>query len=287
MATRDLPFFGRINDSHTHVWLGQRLKNRSPRVSPIDSIGEVETLLERMDQQGVRRSAIITPTTLGFDNSLTLELAKIYRDRLVPIVRIDPFAGDSEDQVARLIELGAKGLRLSINNSIDGSPIGEPMLSSLWQILTDQRIPLLIHCNYDQLPLVKELSEKNPNLLILLDHMARVTPEINVKGETFFNLLALAEAKNTYVKISSTNFFSTDPLKHSDLIPYIERILEEYGEHRLLWGSDWPFSETNAEYRDSFEPLLTMRESIGNRSLECIFVDNFEKIFQTDQVKHQ
>lgn len=280
MVTRDLPFFGRINDSHTHVWLGQQLKNRTARDMAIPSAGEAESLLELMDSNGVACAAIITPTTLGFDNSLTLELSRTYRDRLIPILRIDPYVIDMEVHLNKLLAKGARGFRISTNLSKDGKPLGESALKPLARILSRKQVPLLIHCNFDQLHLVRDLAVENPELTILIDHMARAVGEVDVADTSFDILTGLANCKNVNIKISSTNHFAKDPIKHSDLIPYVVRLLSAYGEARVLWGSDWPLSEDGFNYRDSFEPLLSMSEEVGNQALQQIFVDNFNSLFR-------
>ena len=83
----------------------------------------------------------------------------------------------------------------------------------------------MIHCNFDQLHLVRDLAEENPELTILIDHMARAVGEVDVADERFNNLTELADCKNVNLKISSTNHFAKDKIKHSDLIPYVVRLL--------------------------------------------------------------
>lgn len=279
MAMRDFPFFGRINDSHTHVWLGQRLRNRAILNGQNSAYGEADSLLELMEQNGVKRAAVITPTTLGFDNSLTLEISKAYENRFVPIVRIDPYANNVESQINRMLMMGARGFRISTNNSKDGSPLGDPVLKPFAKVLSREQIPLLLHCNFDQLHLVSELAAENPGLPILIDHLARVVPNEEIDGPIFKQLAGLARFKNIHVKISSTNYFAKEPIKHSDLIPYIDALLVAYGDERLLWGSDWPLSDVDYEYINSFEPLLTMADEFGMPSLERVLADNFDSLF--------
>ena len=115
--------------------------------------------------------------------------------------------------------------------------------------------------------------------------MARAVGEVDVADERFNNLTELADCKNVNLKISSTNHFAKDKIKHSDLIPYVVRLLSAYGEARVLWGSDWPLSEDGLKYPDSFEPLRSMSEEVGNKALQQIFVDNFNSLFRINQGK--
>ena len=287
MEMRELPFYGRINDSHAHVWLGQRLKNRAAKSGRISATGEAETLLALMEQNGVNSVAIITPTTLGFDNSVTLELSRTYKERFVPIARIDPYGIKLESRINQLLCMGARGFRISTNNSKDGSPLGDPVLEPLAKVLSNEQVPLFLHCNFDQLHLVDQLAADNPELPILIDHMARVSSDIDINGPIFKELTSLARYKNIKVKISSTNYFAKEPMKHSDLIPYIERLLADYGDERLLWGSDWPLSEVDSKYVDAFEPLLTMASQFGIGTLERLLVDNFNSLFDNGKGKNR
>jgi L-fuconolactonase len=279
MSTKDLPFFGKINDAHTHLWDGERLQNRFSILEPGSKLGSAETLLQHMNQFGVKRSLIITPTTLGFDNSLTLELAQAYSDRFIAIARVDLASPELLKRLDSLLAAGVKGIRISINEWTNLDLLTREPLTSFWRELALARTPLLIHSALHQMDFIEEISSSNPRLKILLDHMARPNVDSKVDSRDFQALTNLAKYSNVHVKISSMNYFSRVPESNSDLIPFVRAILASFPKERLLWGSDWPLADTTGGFEKSFEPLLSLQEEISDDYMRFIFSETFEGIF--------
>lgn len=268
-----------IFDAHTHVWHSKTLLNRFKNGKPVERQGNCENLIELMDHFGVKKSLIITPTTLGFDNSLAIEISKEYKERLIPIVRIDLLSPRHLIALRRLHLSGAKGLRISINNDSEFLFLLDDKYSELWTYLSEENIPLLVHCAPHQFSLVATLADRWPKLNILIDHMGRVAPADGLNSKEFNDLLSLSAFPNISVKTSSTNFFSKSTHNHEDLNEFMIKLLENYSFSRLLWGSDWPVSEENGTYEDSFQPMLSLEISEKERVLEMIFADNFRRLF--------
>jgi L-fuconolactonase len=279
MSSKDLPFFGRINDAHTHLWDGKLLQNRFSPSEPETTLGSAEMLLHHMDQFGINRSLIITPTTLGFDNSLVLELSKAYSDRFIPIARVDLSSPLLLRRLDSLLAAGVKGIRISINEWTNWDLLTREPSTSLWSKLALARIPLLVHSALHQLTFIEEISSANPRLTILLDHMARPNVSSKFDSPDFQALMGLAKYSNVHVKLSSMNYFSSVPESNSDLIPFVRSILANFPKERLLWGSDWPLADTTGGFERSFEPLLSLQEEISDDYMRCIFSETFEGIF--------
>jgi predicted TIM-barrel fold metal-dependent hydrolase len=108
--------------------------------------------------------------------------------------------------------------------------------------------------------------------------MGRVSSKDGIASPSFMNLLTLAEFPNIYIKISSTNFFAEVADTHSDLSDFISIIVQKFSADRLLWGSDWPFSENDGTYATSLEPLLLMELPNREITLKKIFHSNFKEL---------
>ena len=273
-----LPFG--IYDCHTHVWESERIASRSAHTSTLTTLGSAECLLKLMEENNVIQSLAITPMTLGFDNSITLDVAHRYPERFLPIVRIDLTSPYHLESFRELCGLGARGLRINLHHLDTADFLLDKKYSKLWLFLEEADMPLFFHCEVSQLHVVSAISRQHQKIKIVIDHMGRTTSKDGIASPNFLNLLALSELANIYIKISSTNYFAEVTDTHSDLSDFISIILQKFSADRVLWGSDWPFSESDGTYVSSFEPFISMNLENREETLKKIFNSNFKEIFQ-------
>jgi len=274
----NLPFA--VYDSHTHVWESSSIRTRSARFSTLETPGSAECLLKLMDEKNVVTSLVITPMTLGFDNSISLEIADRYPSRFIPIVRIDLDSPNYLESFRDLCVQGAKGLRINLHHLDSANFLLDERFSKLWLFLELSQLPLFFHCKASQLHVVSSISNQYQKIKVIIDHMGRITSNDGTHSSKFVDLLNLAQFPNVYIKISSTNFFANIPDTHLDMSELVEAILHEFTADRILWGSDWPFSENDGTYASSFEPFLSMKLVNREDTLKRVFSDNFKDIFQ-------
>ena len=267
-----------IYDSHTHVWESDSIATRSARNSSLTTPGSAESLLKLMDENNVIQSLVITPMTLGFDNSISLDVANRYPDRLLPIVRIDLGSPYFLETFQELCGEGARGLRINLHHLPSADFLSDERYSKLWLYLESANVPLFIHCETLQLPVIKSISSQHQRMKIIIDHMGRVNSKDGIASSSFMNLLTLAELPNIYIKISSTNYFAEVADTHSDLSDFVSIILQKFSPNRLLWGSDWPFSENDGTYASSLEPLLSMKLTDREKTLKKVLHNNFREL---------
>ncbi len=92
-----------------------------------------------------------------------------------------------------------------------------------------------------QLPLAADLARACPDVTLVLDHCG--VPDI--AGGAFDSwaegMTALAEIDNVNVKMSGiTAYCAPGTASAETLAPYIDHVLDTFGPHRIVWGSDWP-----------------------------------------------
>lgn len=267
-----------IYDSHTHVWESNSIPTRSSHNATLNTLGGAESLLKLMDENNVIQSLAITPMTLGFDNSISLDVARRYPDRLLPIVRIDLANPYFLETFQELCGEGARGLRINLHHLSSAEFLLDSKYSKLWLYLGSANIPLFIHCETSQLPIIKTISSQHQKMKIVIDHMGRVSSKDGIASPSFIDLLTLAEFPNIYIKISSTNYFAEVAGTHSDMSDFVSIIVLKFSADRLLWGSDWPFSENDGTYASSLEPLLSMKLANRESTLKKIFHSNFKEL---------
>jgi predicted TIM-barrel fold metal-dependent hydrolase len=267
-----------IYDCHTHVWESNSIATRSASNATLSTPGSAECLLKLMDENNVIQSLVITPMTLGFDNSISLDVAHRYPDRLVPIVRIDLSSPYFLETFQELCGEGARGLRINLHHLSSADFLLDSKYSKLWLYLESANIPLFFHCETLQLPVIRSISSQHQKMKIVIDHMGRVSSKDGIASPSFMNLLTLSESPNFYIKISSTNYFAEVPGTHSDMSDFISIILQKFSADRLIWGSDWPFSENDGTYASSLEPLLSMKLADRENTLKKILHSNFKEL---------
>ena len=92
-----------------------------------------------------------------------------------------------------------------------------------------------------QLPTTIRFVDQHPEQVFVLDHIAKPLIGRNELSPWKENIQKLARRENVNCKISGmvteADYQKWTP---SQLLPYIEVILEAFGPDRLLFGSDWP-----------------------------------------------
>ena len=121
---------------------------------------------------------------------------------------------------------------------------------------------LLIHER--QLASAIELVDAHPAQTFVLDHLAK--PLIRTQQmEPWAGLIGrLAERANVYCKISGmVTEDDWGTWSAASIGPYIETVLEAFGPHRLMYGSDWPVCLVASSYG---RWIGTVREAIAGLS---------------------
>jgi len=96
-----------------------------------------------------------------------------------------------------------------------------------------------------RLPEVHPLIEANPDLTVVIDHMADSPLD---HPEQLDLLLALQRYPRVFVKISHAWSLSSQPYPYPDAIAQIKRLYATFGAARLMAGTDWPVSLPKLSY---------------------------------------
>jgi L-fuconolactonase len=97
----------------------------------------------------------------------------------------------------------------------------------------------------DLLEGVVRVTDKVPDLRVVIDHLPKMEPTPSTQA-VYDNLLAeLRQRANVFVKLSSVihrvnGQLSTDLASHRERL---DRLMDVFGEDRVLFGSDWPNSD--------------------------------------------
>jgi L-fuconolactonase len=247
-------------DSHVHVWKSDPSFPFAPGVHPSPPDASIQMLLDLMNTNNVERTVIIQVIHYKWDNSYLASVLKRYPRTFHGVCRVNPEDPAAPDQLSRLTEeQGFRGVRLSPAATAAGDWIQGPLMPSLWRRCAQLKVPMTLLIPAVRLPDVHPLIEANPDLQVVIDHMADTPLDHPDQLEL---LLALVRYPKVFVKISHMWSLSSRPYPYTDAAAQVKRLYEIFGAKRLMAGTDWPISlpkqtyaQTVALYRDHLDFL--------------------------------
>ena len=239
-------------DSHVHVWThDSRYPWAAETKSPPDTDATAEQLLRLMDANGVQRTVIIQVIYYRWDNRYLADVLKKYPHKFRGVARVNPEDPAAPDHLSHLTEeLGFRGVRISPTADATGDWIEGALMPPLWKRCHDLKVPMTVLAPVTRMPAVARLTERFPNLTVVIDHMADSPLQ---HPEELEKLLALARFPKVYVKISHSWSLSAQPYPYLDSQTQIKRLYDAFGPKRLMAGTDWPIVEKFCTYQQAID----------------------------------
>lgn len=248
-----------IIDTHIHIWDLKRaaydwLKDDT---SILNRTYQLEELLPSFSPAKVTQGVLVQAANNMEDTGFMLETARNH-DQITGVVGWLPL----KDPVKTLGILNEKllkekyfkGVRHLIHNEPDPAWLLQPEVLESLQILAMHNIPYdVVGINDDHLQTAIKVSEKIPDLKIVLDHLNQ--PPIAEKkrfGRWGELMKAIAGNSNVYAKISGLGTASGNLTGWTadDVRPYMAYTLELFGAKRCFCGGDWPVSLLAGSYEN-------------------------------------
>ncbi|MGA8108139.1 MAG: amidohydrolase family protein, partial [Acidobacteriaceae bacterium] len=159
-------------DAHVHVWETNPEFPFAAGAHPSPANATPETLLELMRANGVARTVLIQVIHYKWDNRFLLHTLKKYPGKFQGVCRVNPLDPAAPDELSRLTEEGCRGVRLSPAGTAEGDWIRGPLMPPLWRRCAELKVPMTILAPVTRMPDLKLLVEANPELDVVIDHMA-------------------------------------------------------------------------------------------------------------------
>jgi predicted TIM-barrel fold metal-dependent hydrolase len=214
-------------------------------------LGTPARLAGVLDWHGVDHAVLVGPNSAyGEDNSCLVDALAggSGRYRGMAVVHNDITRAELLDlQAAGVVGVTINAAQLGLDYYADAAALlGH--LEALGMIADVQVID-------DQLPLLTPLLEKT-GVRVHIDHCGRPDPTAGLDAPGFVELLRWGRRGKAVVKLSGCIKVSKGPYPHPDLLPFIGRLLEEFGPDHCVWASDWPF--LRMPERVDYGPLLAL-----------------------------
>jgi predicted TIM-barrel fold metal-dependent hydrolase len=263
-------------DSHVHVF------ERNPRfpfaqgAHPPADDAPPELLLQLMAANHVARTVLIQVIHYRWDNSYLLDVLHRFPGKFHGVCRVNPEDPDAPDHLSQHTADGLRGVRLSPAATADGDWIRGPLMKPLWQRCSQLKIPMTLLAPITRMPDLVPLIEANPELTVVIDHMADCPLD---RPDQLQFLLALARFPRVFVKISDLWTLSHQAYPYLDAQQMVRKIYDAFGPRRLMWATNWPVSLKQLPYAKLVE---LYRDHIGFLNAEDrqeIFAGTVQRIW--------
>jgi len=258
-----------IIESHCHIISPDQQKYpRDLGAKPAAWVRDLsaEEFLALNDAAHVARAILIQAFgAYRYDNSYVADAAAHYPERFVAVCIVDALSPDASRMLEYWVkDRGVDGLRV-VTWTEPELMIDDPGLDPLWHRAAELRIPVCVLTNFHQVPRLRRMLEKYPEISLALDHLG--LPRLD-DGPSFSNesiIFDLARFPNFYGKFSSWTIAAAARNGSQALRDFFRRLVDAFGERRLLWGTNFPASNDRSyqgfvEYAEEQLAFLSTEE---------------------------
>lgn len=220
-------------DSHAHVFDRSLTPAAKVRYVPdYDApLGAYLGLLDRLDMD---RGVLVQPSFLGGDNRFLLDCLAAARGRLAGVVVIEEAISD--DYAERMHAAGVRGVRFNlIGRSID--VLHGPAARHATALAMRFGWHVELHADAADLAAALPLLDRFDGAIVV-DHFGRPL------AGSMDAVLAWTRDARVHVKLSAPY-----RVGFRNITALTARLVDAYGTDRLLWGSDWPWTQHEAAVR--------------------------------------
>lgn len=267
----------RIVDPHVHVWVNDpRYPWARETMNPPTRDATPRMLLELMKANGVERTVLVQYIGYRWDNRYVADTLKKYPQTFQGVARVNPLDPAAPDHLSRLTEEGFRGVRLSPGADASGDWIRGALMPPLWRRAESLKVPMQILAPITRMPDISRLTERYPDLTVVIDHMADCP--VDQPGQLEL-LIALARFPKLFVKISHTWSISKQPYPYLDAQEHVKRLYAAFGPKRLMWGTDWPVVEERATYRQALTVVRNDMRFLNEEDKSWILSKTVERVW--------
>jgi L-fuconolactonase len=132
-----------------------------------------------------------------------------------------------------------------------------------------------------QLPATIKFADRHPNQVFVLDHIAKPVVQGVPSAPWVENIRELARRENISCKFSGVVTEVSGWQWTPELLrPYFDVVLEAFGPHRLMFGSDWPVCLVAASYAQWFEFVQSCVASLSANDRDRVLGGNAVQIYR-------
>ena len=202
-------------------------------------------MIAAMAAAGVERSALVQASTCyGHDNSYVADAVAAHPDKFTGVFSVDVIAPDAAERMRYWRRKRLTGLRIfSFGSTMtEQAVLDDPKSYPAWECAVELDLPICLQMSGQAIPQVVRMIERFPRVRVILDHAARPVLDEGPPYHAAVRLFDLARYPNVYLKVTPRVFTEA---RRGKATPegFFGRLVEEFGSHRIAWGSNYPASD--------------------------------------------
>ncbi len=192
---------------------------------------------------------------------------------------MDQDEGRLPETMEALLKQGMTGFRIIPIAGTEAHWLQSPGFDDMFDVArqTGQAMCPLVGPN--ALAEVERMCARHPRTRVVIDHMARIGVDGEIRDGEVNALCALAKYPVVNVKVSAFYALGQQGPPHDDLVPMIRRLFDAFGAERLMWGSDCPFQVLTERYEDSISLVRDRLDFLSADGREKVLRDTAERVF--------
>jgi predicted TIM-barrel fold metal-dependent hydrolase len=219
-------------DCHHHIYDAKYPVDPRSTLRPGDAfVGDYRIFQKRI---GTTRDVVVTPSTYGTDNRVTLDAIDAFGPTARAVVVVDD--GVTDGELKRMHANGARGIRFNLAQAGATTP---EMIEPLSKRVNDLGWHIQINATADKIIEIMPILARVPSPIVF-DHLAHIPEPEGINHPLFGQIRGLIDKGRTWVKLSGA-YADTKigPPTYADSTAVAQAYVKAAPE-RLVWGSDWP-----------------------------------------------
>lgn len=274
-----------IIDAHQHFWKIDRADYSwlSKDMGVLYQDYLPEDLNPLLEKHGIAGTVLIQAAPTYEETLFLLSLYERY-DWIYGVVGwIDLSSPAFPKQLDSLMKRpGIVGLRPMLQDLENSDWILQEQVIENLKWLIRYNLPLDLLINNKHISSILTLLKTLPNLMTVIDHMAKPNITKGDLSEWKEDMYALSQFPNVWCKMSGLMTQANPAMwKTEDFEPYIHHIVQTFGPSRLLFGSDWPVCLSAGSYDDALQIIKrNVPENLTNKEMDKIFFNNAKAFYK-------
>jgi L-fuconolactonase len=278
-----------IVDAHVHLWNPDKFS--MPWLSNVPTLNRSYGVQDYSEQtQGLPITGMVY-VEVGVDSQQALREAR----HVVELAREEPrlqaivAAAQVEHGTAireyleTLVALSPliKGVRRNIQDEAEADFCLQPDFVAGVRLLAEYNLSFDLCIKHWQLPSVAELVRRCPDTTFILDHLGKPDIKRQVLDPWQADLRTLAELPNVACKISGmVTEADHQQWRPADLEPFVNVVLESFGEERVMFGGDWPVALLASSYQRWYETLEALTAHLPVAARRKLRTENAQRFYR-------
>ncbi len=266
-------------DAHVHVFGPEAEFPFSAKAKYLPQDATPEMLFALRDRLGFARSVIVQASCHGTDNAATLAGIAKSGGTARGVAVVDPAIGDAE--LAHLHAGGIRGVRFNfLKRLVDHAP--KDAFLALAHRIARLGWHTVVYFEADLLAELTPFLAAIPTIVVV-DHLGRPNIGQGPGGADIAAFVAVLDAQpHLWAKVSGADRLSLAGAPFEDFVDVVRPVVERF-PGRILWGTDWPHPNMEANIPDDGALVDVIPRIAPTAGLQrALLVDNPALLYWSD-----